>query len=800
MRTLGAAVVLWLLLSLLACSEPEEQAEMARREALEALARADSAGAREAIAELGEVQPDTADAAAERASLLVQAGDAAQALWLLEEAARRFPERHDLALALGRVALLVSDASRARRAVENVPPESEHHPAALAIRAQAELLLGDLEASLATLEEAEARYPELPEVRIPKIATLLREGRYDDAAAALERAKAEPRSEELSTEARATLRRLEIALVLHQGSQPDQRDAALASLQRLVDEDPADVAAWGALVEQLFREGRGEEARDRLRSAVQAESEASSLQPLLASVHVRLGETEQAEAVLRTWLEQTPSASGYLALIQLHIGQENEEAALAALADAMAAFPDTPLLHLYRAEYLIDLGRPDEARAELERAEALAPENPYVEYVRARLELSEGDVEAGRARLERVLPALDSSAAHFWLGRALEMQGDLAGAKRRYGLALARDARDPNPALYLMRLAERTGDWQTVASVATLLVQRAPRRFEGWAGFVTAQVNLGEGKRAEEVAQKVLEGFPDRVESHLLMAAALRAQGRHADAVDRLDAARERFGPSEPLAAEKALTLGLAGSPGPGIAAARRGLEDHPDSARLHAVLGALLFSTGRKDDAVAGERAIDRALALAPEDPEPLRTRARFRAATGNLEGARADCEAYLAQRPNDAELLFILAVVHERSGRPEAAIAAYQRAAQADARAFAPRNNLALLLDARGDLDGAIEAAQEAYRLADGDPAAMDTLAALYLKKGLPDRAISLLEEAHSKAPEQPEVQLHLAMAYRDAGRTDDARRLLVDLRPRTGEATPLRAQVDETIAALP
>jgi tetratricopeptide (TPR) repeat protein len=521
---------------------------------------------------------------------------------------------------------------------------------------------------------------------------------------------------------------------------------------------------------------------------------------LLASSHALLGEDEAAEQLLRQLLEQAPSPTSHLTLAQFHVVRGRQDAALAALDEAIAAFPDTPLLRLYRAEYLVDLGRLDEAGSELARFGDLDSGNPQGEYVRARLELAAGDLDAGRARLEAVLPALDSSAAHFWLGRALELQGDLAGAKRRYGLALARDPRDPAPPLYLMRLAERTGDWEAVAGAGQQLAQRAPRDLDGWAGVVTALVNLKRADRAEEIARKLLEQFPDRLESHILLAAALRAQGEYARALDQLDAARKRFGPSEELAAEQALTLGVAGYVEPAISAARRGLEASPGSARLHGVLAAVLFLTGTEEGVAEAEAAVERALELAPEDPEPLRTRARYRAATGNLTGALADCERYLAARPDDAEVLFILGVVQEKSGRSDAAVAAYRHAADADRQAFAPRNNLALLLDAGGDLGGAIDAAQEAYRLAGDDPAVMDTLAALYLKKGLVERSISLLEEAQRKAPGKPAVQLHLAMAYRDAGRSDDARRLLLELRSRTQDEPRLRAQVDEAIATLP
>ena len=72
----------------------------------------------------------------------------------------------------------------------------------------------------------------------------------------------------------------------------------------------------------------------------------------------------------------------------------------------------------------------------------------------------------------------------------------------------------------------------------------------------------------------------------------------------------------------------------------------------------------------------------------------------------------------------------MHEKAGRSDLAIASYRRAAELDEAAFAPRNNLAVLLAAGGDLDGALAAAQEAFAIADDNPYVMDTLGELYLR----------------------------------------------------------------------
>jgi Flp pilus assembly protein TadD len=234
-----------------------------------------------------------------------------------------------------------------------------------------------------------------------------------------------------------------------------------------------------------------------------------------------------------------------------------------------------------------------------------------------------------------------------------------------------------------------------------------------------------------------------------------------------------------------------------GVAVAREALARDPDAAELHAALASLLFAAGAAEE---GAKATDRALALDPDEPRPLRVRCEFRAATARWPGARDDCTRYLEARPDDAGAHFMLGVAYAGLGENEQAIAAHRRAAQLDEHDARPRNNLADLLATQGDLDGALAAAQEAYRLDEGDPYVMDTLGALYLRKGLAERAISLLEEANAAAPDLPEATLHLALAYRDAGRSDEARALLTELRQSDAGDKTLQAQIEEALHSLP
>jgi tetratricopeptide (TPR) repeat protein len=790
----------------LACSPSPEQAERAREAALQALERGDRTAALDAIGDLQDNLPKTPDALLEVAQLLVRAGDASRAAWLLEEGVERFPERNDLRVGLARVALLLGNPSLARQAVEKIPAGSEHYGAGLIARAQAELDLGDLDRSLETLIEAgHVR----SEARLVRIATLMSERRHREARQAIAEARAaldaesegagksEGESKAENGGEELLRRRLDVMLAQIQAAQREGQ-AAIERLREMVKEDASDLLAWRTLVQILSRRGRAEEALALLEQALDTEEPPVDLLAIFARVHESLGHEAEAEAALRSLVDRDDSASAYLTLVQFYSARDDADSAARILEEAIGRFPRTPALRVFYVEVLLAKEQIEEARAEFRRfREATFDGDPQIDYLEARLELAEGDAEGAADRLRALAPRLDSAATQFWLGRALEETGDLEGANRRYGLAQQRDRRWAAPALALIDLARSRGDWNAMGSHAQRLAQRAPQRMEAWIALVDAHEKLGEGEAAEEVAQQCLERFPDRAEPQLLLAKARRAQGRYDEALEALAAAEAKDGAGVFLAAERVLTLGMGGQLEAGITAAREALALAPAAAPLHAALASLLFKAGAAEE---GDRATDLALALDPDEPRPLRVRCEYRAAAGQWPGARDDCTRYLEARPEDAGAHFILGVSLQSLGELKPAAAAYRRAAALDERHWRSRNNLAELLAAEGDLDGALAAAQEAYRLDEEAPHVLDTLGALYLRKGLADRAISLLEEAHAAAPELPEATLHLALAYRETGRTDDARVLLTGLQERGGQTEAFQTQVEEALHSLP
>jgi tetratricopeptide (TPR) repeat protein len=789
----NALVLIVLAAALVGCPSTEEQIAEARKAVPEALARGDRSAAREVVASLGTAVPDDPAKLIEMAEVLVQAGEAPRALWVLEAGAQRFPERADVLLALASVSLGLANPALARSAAARVPEDAPEHADALLLQAQAELALGQLDTALALLKDAEQRYPDRPASRLVRIATLTTERRNDEARLAVDEAIAAVAGDPDRVELERTFRRVQAQIQLQQG----ELEPALATLRQLVATDPKDVASWQLLAQGLAADDRADEAVALLEANLEGDAPSLELYGLLAPLYAASGQDREAEEALRAYAAHSDSPAAVQPLVR-YLAERGEAAAVEqTIREAIERFPEEPQLYVMHVESALELGDLAAAETAAQAHDALPNAlDASREYLEARLELARGDAAAAAGRLQKLAPELDLASTQFWLGRALEAQGDLEGAQRRYALAQQRDPAWSAPASALIGLAAGRGDWRAAVGLAQRLLARNPGNEDAWRLLSRGLVELEEGEAAEQATAKAKVAFPDEPLFRVYHAHALRLLGRHAEALAEIEAARAEFADEPAVLAEGAVVLGMLGRVREGLALADRGLAGHPDDADVHAARASLLYAVG---EAAEGDGATDRALALRPDEPHPLVVRCTFRAATGRYAGAIEDCARYEELRPADPRGPFLLGVAYSGAGDRRAAIAAYRRAAELDDADHRPRNNLAGLLAEQGDLDAALEVGQEAYRLAEDDPYVVDTLADLYLRKGLVERAIALLEPAHAAAPQLPDASLHLAQAYARAGRADEARPLLEALDETLAADHPLRPALEEELVAL-
>jgi tetratricopeptide (TPR) repeat protein len=781
---LALALVPWV-----GCGTSEERVSATRSEVEEALRRGDRSRAVASLERLRRSAPQTPEGILELTDLMVRAGEAPHALWILESAVERHPERADLRLHLGQVALLVQDPSGARSALEAIGPDAEEHLASLLLRARAELQLGRREAALALSAEAMQRFPESPEASWARAMLLVEEEKHEEAREvlddALSRSDLSPDAGRLFEFQRAEL-----------DSRAGRHEEAIARLRALVDEDPGDAHAWRGLLQAAAAAGRGADAAAFLEAAAERDPESPLLRGLKAELYVAEGRFDEAEVELLAIVAQHDQPGSRYALARFYAARGEPARAATVLEDALDLHPDAPRLAAYLAEQRIDAGDLAGARETWNRFRRIEPRDPHVEYLRARLLLAEGEAGEAAEILRAVVSETDAGYTQFWLGRALEESGDGRGAARRYGLALIRDRADPAAPAALLRVTAALGDWRSALMAARHLAERAPRDAEAQEALGEILLQLGEWEAAERHARQLVEQRPERVAPALMLARALRGRGEHAGAAQVLEAAEEKLGALPELEVERALGVALAGGLEEGIARLESLAAREPARGEVHRVLGQLLFARG---DTEAGRRATDRALELASDDPSPLATRAQYSAARGLWAEARADALRYLAIHPDDASIHFLLGAVEAGAGRRDAAIAAYEGAASLDEAHFAARNNLALLLAERGDLDAALARAQEAHRLRPGDAYGLDTLGSLYLQRGLAERSVHFLERARAADPSLVDARLHLALAYREAGRGDEARRLLEELAADAAVDESWRTRAEEGLAAL-
>jgi arylsulfatase A-like enzyme/Flp pilus assembly protein TadD len=750
-----------LLLGAVACRrDAPDPLEVVRKSLSDAFSRHDVTALRDALAKLRAVNPQSPVELAELATLMMRAGETAHALWLLEAGISDYPDRDDLRILAARAALVVGDPVRVLAVLDPIAVDSDQNLASLMLRARAQLELGDLDAALAYFEDAQQRHPESPHASHARVLTLLREGRVEDARRVIEEARGQAQTPERIQELDVLVAQIEFA----QG----ERDTGIERMRALVEKLPDEIPLRQMLSRSLQAAGQLEEALEVARDGLSGNPEHPTLQAMVAWAYVLLGRQEEAEQSLRTLVEQTDSPSAYLLLARFLLFTGQTEAGAVSLHEAAERHSGIPMLRVHEAETWIDLGDFERARVALEEFQRLAADDPHVVYLQARLALAAGDAKRAASELSRVVSNLDRAYTQYWLARALEEAGDPTGARRRYGLAMLRDRSHPAPAVALMRLAEGRSDWKAAAEHAAQLVARFPAGYEGYANLATFLARSGEGGSAEAAARLYLKRFPDREDAPALLAMSLRVQGKLAEAAEVLDAAESVHGSVPEYAHERALIFGNQGDAEAAIRLVRVAIAERPDEPRYYSTLAALAFSSG---DLETGDAAIDSALAIDPTFLEPLKLRATYRAATRDLEGASADLGRYLAARPYDAAMHFMRGVVFEQEGRFAEASAAYRRSIELDEAAFAPYNNLAMLLVEMGEIDQAVRMANRAYARASANPQVVETLGWVYLKKGLAARSVKLLERARALNPNSAGTQRHLELAYRELGGANDA-----------------------------
>jgi tetratricopeptide (TPR) repeat protein len=335
--------------------------------------------------------------------------------------------------------------------------------------------------------------------------------------------------------------------------------------------------------------------------------------------------------------------------------QQNWQGAIASFHTSLKMHPgraDT-LFYLSQAYYLN--GQVQEALATIAEAVRLEPQNAaaeqkYGEYLCEARQYSRGlDALLDARRLDASLDHID-----FDIGMAYYRVSVLKEAIRNLELALARDPANADAAFFLAECYSIKYDWPRAEKMYRRVLADGKLDGATYHGLGVAVLHQGDPSAALALFQKALTADPSLVETHYVMARALRALGRSEEADHQIEVFK-----AVRLATDAPAALPRLTDPDQEAfwAACQRLLERKredealellrsADPKRSYYLLGTLYYSMGRFKDA---QRILDIALANSPRDAGALAWMARTELAEGKLPEAEARFRRVLEMDPEN-------------------------------------------------------------------------------------------------------------------------------------------------------
>lgn len=532
------------------------------------------------------------------------------------------------------------------------------------------------------------------------------------------------------------------------------------------------------------------------REAEQAYQEALRVDPGRTSVMSRLGQLaleardpKKAEGWFRKALGIDPTLLGARRGLAVSLLRQRKVAP--ALAEAQEALKrsdgkdiDAKILI---AQIYHDVGQGAAAEAVLNQVLAAAPDSPVALQLQGLVKLDLGKADEAERLLAKVI------------------ERDPRSIGARVGLAVVERSRG--------QLAKAVADLEALAKER----QDVPIVHFELGRTLLMQRQLEPALRAFERAEQT---SPDPAVTRVRAAVLLAAAGERDRAIAKAQASVASVN-AAPIAYALLARIHLdKGSPELAERELQNGVKAAPQSVTARIQLARFYIAQRRPAEAVA---PLQDAAKLAPTAPEPLGVLVDAYIADGKADLAIATAERLRVLQGDTAAAYLVYGVANEKVGRPEPALAAYQRAlekepnniivvrarasllerqqrapearrlledtAAARPQAIEPLVELAQLEERAGNPAGAVAAYRRALERAPANPGILNNLA--YLLTADPasrDEAVALAEKALAQAPTSAAIADTLGWALYHKGELDRAEALL----SRVAKAAPAAGEV--------
>ena len=657
------------------------------------------------------------------------------------------------------------------QALETIEPGLAKHPQSadlLAVRAAVHQQQGDIEGARKDAEAALAAEPNQPDATALLATLAWREGRRDEALAMLDKTlKASPDD--------IMLRQIYAQLLLT-AEKPDLAEVQLKEIVRL---DPGTLGNRYRLAQLQASQKKIDEAVATLRDAIKAKPEDVEAKLALATLLAAQRSFEDAETELLGFVKSSPKDLDLrLGVARFYDTNGKQQQAEAMYREVMKDAGDKAAGVTARgrlASLMIRTGRTEEGAKLADEVLAKNPSDADALVMRAQLAMQRGAPEDAIVDLRAALRDQPANLLLIvQLAQAYIRSGDVALAEQTLRQAVQANPRDVRTRLALAQFLVNKGEPAQARPVLEQLVKDEPNNMEALEGYAKLLLMLND-PAAALLAATTLQSLQPKSATGFYLA------GLAQQSLQRTDEARKSFEAAlaaDPAALEPLVTLAqldvAAGDDAQALARIDARMATQPKDARLQNLRGELLMSMRRFADAGASYAA---AAKLQPVWPQPYRGQAGALIAAGQTDRAIEVLKGALLATGNSAEIAVDLGTLYTNAGRPDDAIAVYDRVLERDPNNLVAANNLAMLLiTSRSDTASLERAEKLTERFADSDnPAFLDTHGWVLYKRGRYSDAIAPLTRAVAKVPQAQEIQYHLGMAQLKAGRIADARKSL-------------------------
>ncbi len=594
--------------------------------------------------------------------------------------------------------------------------------------------------------------------------------------------------------------RLQSQLQMAQG----ETDQAVAGLERLTKIYPQVPQAHYQLAAAYLAQNDNDKAIASLNQALRLSPNFTDAILLLAETQIRNRNPGPAIASLEKLVRQQPKlASAQLLLadayrLQDPTVQDRIGDALAIYASLEKSFPQNAQIPFLAGATYLQQKNNAEARRAFERVLQIAPDNLAALEQLVDLDLLEKQFDAARQRVEARMQK-DPKQIDLSLLLAKVYLTEGSQDKAEQVLLKAADLAPENPAPRLVLAQIYSGSKQDSKAMAQLdaILAKDPKNLS--ALMLAALVHTDEKDyKAAAAAYEQLLAVNPKSSPALNNAAYLYSEylGQLDHAFDLAQRARALL-PNDPSTADTLGWINLKRGAYPtALALLSEGAANMPNEPEVQFHFGLANYMTGNEAPALD---AFQRALKISTNFNGHAECQRCLSLLAINPQTADAAAVALLekrvAEKPDDPVALGRLAVIYQRDGKVDKAVASYEGVLQTDSRNLMAMLNLAQLYASK-DVAKASALAKAAYAQAPDNPDAEHVYGLLAGQTGDYKLSASLLQQAAQNRANDPRFLFDFAQAAYRVGNVSDAQTAMqnaVQLNLPAPQATEARRWLD-------